>query len=143
MIVTAITGSANDLEALKAAAVRYVAAMKAAVAIADDADCSELIAKANNYAAAKIAYYTAARQAIPALLQMARGEETASGYGNELTEILRGFGEDKDEEATSALKAKLNQCPTSDQRDQARLAVEHANQTAEQFVKDFNRLEGV
>ena len=32
--------------------------------------------------------------------------------------------------------------PPSDQRDQARLAVEEAKQTAEQFVKDFGGLEG-
>lgn len=60
-----------------------------------------------------------------------------------ITEIFRGFGEDMDEEATDALEAKLSRCPTSNQRDQARLAVEHAEQNAEQFVKDFNRLEGV
>jgi hypothetical protein len=34
----------------------------------------------------------------------------------------------------SSLEAKLNQCPTSDQRDQARLAVDHAKQIAEQFI---------
>ena len=62
---------------------------------------------------------------------------------NELIEIFRGLGEDRDEEATAGLEAKLNRCPTSDQRDQARLAVEHAKRTAEQFVKDFGRLEGV
>ena len=116
--------------------------MKAALAVSDDSDCSETIAKANDYAAAKVAYYTAALQAMPALLQMAKGKETNSGYGNELTEIFRGFGEDKDQEATGALEAKLSLCPNSDERNQARLAVEQAKQTAEQFVKDFSRLEG-
>jgi hypothetical protein len=80
---------------------------------------------------------------MPVLIEIAKGQQTDSGYGNELTEIFRGFGEDRDEEATGALEAKLNQYPTSDQRDQARLAVEHAKETAEQFIKDFSRLEGV
>ena len=143
IMVAAITAFADDLEGLKATSVRYVAAMKAVLAISDDSDCPELVAKANDYAAAKGAYYTAAREAMPALLQIAKGEKTDSGYGNELTQIFRGFGEDSDEAASGAPEAKLNQCPTSDQRDQARLAVEHAKQTAEQFVKDFGRLEGV
>ena len=43
-----------------------------------------------------------ARQAMPALLQMAKGQETDGRYGNELTEIFRGFGEARDEEATGA-----------------------------------------
>ena len=63
----------------------------------------------------------------PALLEIAKGQETDSRYGNELTEIFRGFGEDRDEEASCALEAKLNQCPASGQRDQARLVVERAN----------------
>ena len=65
-----------------------------------------------------------------------------SGYGNELAQICRGFGEDSDEAAIGALEAKLSRCPISDQRDQARLVVDHAKQIAEQFVKDFGRLEG-
>ena len=73
---------------------------------------------------------------------MAKGQKTDTGYGNELTEIFRGFGEETDGEATKALEAKLSRCPTSDQRDQARLAVDHAKQTAEQFVKDFGWLDG-
>jgi hypothetical protein len=115
---------------------------QAALAISGDSDCSELISKANDYAAAKVAYYKATRQAMPALLEIAKRQATDSRYGNELIEIFRGFGEDRDEEATGALEAKLNRCPPSDQRDQARLAVEEAKQTAEQFVKDFGGLEG-
>jgi hypothetical protein len=51
---------------------------------------------------------------------MAKGQKTDTDYGNELTGIFRGFGEERDEEATGELEARLNQCPTSDQRDQAR-----------------------
>ena len=81
------TALADDLEALKAAARRYVAAMKA---VLKTADCSEGIVEASEYAAAKVAYYAAARQAMPALLQMAKGEKTDSRYGQELTEIFDG-----------------------------------------------------
>lgn len=126
MIVAAITGFAGNLEDLKAASIRYVAAMKAVLAISDDSDCPGLVAKAIDYAAAKVAYYMAARKAMPALLQMATGQNTDNGHGDELTEIFRGFGEERDQEATGALETKLSRCPASDQRDQARVAVEHA-----------------
>jgi hypothetical protein len=119
IMLAAITAFAGNFEDLKAASVRYVAAMKAALALSDD---SELIAKANGY--------TAARKAMPDLLQMAKGRKADTGYGNELTEIFRGFGKEKNEEATGALEAKLNRCPSSDQRDQARVAVDHAKQIA-------------
>jgi hypothetical protein len=143
IIVTAINAYADDLEDLKAAAVRYVAAMRAALALSDGSDCPETTAKAKEYAAAKMAYYAAARQAMPALLEMARGPKANSHYGNELTEISRSFGEYRDEEVTETLDVRLNRCPASDQRDQARLAVQQAKETAEQFVKDFGRLDGV
>jgi hypothetical protein len=100
IIVAAITGYADDLEDLKAASVRYVASMKAVLALSDEADCSETVSRANDYAAAKVAYYRAARRAMPALLEMAKRQETSNGYGDELTEIFRGFGEDRDEEVT-------------------------------------------
>ena len=64
IIVAAISSYPDDLRDLKAASVRYVALMKAALALSDEADCSETIAKANDYAAAKVAYYKAARRAI-------------------------------------------------------------------------------
>ena len=143
IIAGAITAYADDLEDLKAASGRYVAAMKAALALPDAPDCSEAIAKAGEYAAAKIAYYDAARQAMPALLQNAKGLKSDSTYGEELTEIFRGFGEDRDEEATVTLESELYRCPTSDRRDQARTAVELARQIAAQFVKDFGGLDGV
>ena len=90
-----------------------------------------------------MAYYNAARQAMPALLQMAKGEQTDSRYGEELTEIFRGFREDQDEQATATLEAKLHQCLRSDERHEALMAVKRAQQIAEQFIKDFGRLEGV
>jgi hypothetical protein len=116
-----ITAFADDLADLKAASVRYVAAMRGVLALTNDSDCSELISKANDYAAAKVAYYKAARQAMPALLEIAKRQATESRYGNQLIEIFRSFGEDRDEEATGALEAKLNRCPPSDQRDQRAL----------------------
>jgi hypothetical protein len=103
IMLGAITSSADDLRTLKAAARRYVASMKAVPALPDAPDCSETIAKAGEYAAAKMAYYQAAGQAMPALLQIAKGEKTDSRFGNELTEIFRGFGEDKDKEITRIL----------------------------------------
>ena len=57
IMLTGITAHADDLGDLKAAVVRYVATVKAALAISDGSDCSERIAQANDYAAAKIAYY--------------------------------------------------------------------------------------
>ena len=142
IIVAAITAYADDLEDLKAMSVRYVTTMKAALGLSAQADCSETVAKANEYAAAKVAYYEAARRAMPALLEIAKGQETNSGYGNELMEIFRSFGEGRDEEVTEMLNAKLNRCPSSGQRDQACLAVDQAKETAEQFIKDFGRLDG-
>ena len=133
--MTAITAPGDDLENLKATSVRYVAAMKAALELSDDSDCSETIGKANEYAAAKVEYYRAARQAMPALLEMAKGPETNSHYGNELLEIFRGFGEDTDEAASQTLEAKLNLCPNSDRRDQVGLAIEHAKEISERLLR--------
>ena len=79
---------------------------------------------------------------MPRLLDMAKGQETNNSYGNELTEVFRGFGENRDEEVSKTLEAKLNRCRSSDQQDQARLAVEQAKETAERFIKDFGRLDG-
>src|SRR5258708_7950179 len=110
----AVTGAADDLGTLETAARRYVASMKAVPALPDAPDCSETIAKASEYAAAKIAYYDAARQAMPVLLQNAKGQKTDSRYGSELTEIFRGFREDRDEEATGTLETKLEICGNSE-----------------------------
>jgi hypothetical protein len=142
IMLGAITSSADDLGILETAAKRYVASMKAVLALPEAPDCSQTIAKAGQYAAAKIAYYDAARQAIPALLQNAKGPKSDSTYREELTEIFRGFGEDRDEEATASLETKLHQCMISYQRDEALRAVKQARQAAAQFVKDFGRLEG-
>jgi hypothetical protein len=117
--------------------------MKAVLALPEAPDCSETIAKASEFAAAKIAYYAAARHAMPVLLQNAKGQETDSSYGDVLTEIFRGFGQDKDEEATEFLFDELKPCPASEQRDRTRMAIEQARQIAEQFIKDFGALEGV
>jgi hypothetical protein len=106
--------------------------MKAA--LSDGSDSSETLAEANEHAAAKVDYYRAARQAMPDLLQIATREETGNPSGEELTRIFHDFGEDKDHDASGMLEAKLNLCPKSDQRDQTRLAVERAQQIAEQFV---------
>jgi len=142
IISAAITAHADALEDLKAASVCYVAAMKAALALSDREDCTETVAKSDEYSAARVAYYKAARRALPALLETAKGQETSNGYGNELTEIVRGFGENRDEEVTEMVEAKLNRCPSSDQGDQARLAVEQAKEAGERFTKDFGQLEG-
>jgi hypothetical protein len=80
---------------------------------------------------------------MPNLLQMAKRDKADNTYGEELSRIFHGFGEDRDQEAIGMLEAKSNLCPKSDQRDQANLAVERAQQIAEQFVKDFNGLEGI
>jgi hypothetical protein len=142
-VLSAVTGCADDLGALNAAARRYVSAMKSVLELPEGVDCSETIAKAGQYATAKIAYYDAARRAMPALLQVVKGQKSDSTYGEELTEIFRGFGEDRDEEATATLEANLHQCMISYGRDEALRAVEQARQTAAQFVKDFGGLDGV
>jgi hypothetical protein len=59
IIVAVISAYADDLGSFKSAAIRYVDAIKTALALSDEADCSETVAKASEYAAAKIAYYNA------------------------------------------------------------------------------------
>ena len=80
---------------------------------------------------------------MPTLLRSARGESSGTVDEKELTEIFRGFGEDKDEEAAAALENKLRACPTSGESEKARSAIDSARQVAEKFVKDFGRMEGV
>lgn len=135
LVLLAFAASADDLGALKAPAERYVASMKAALALQEDSACSDTIAKAEEYAAAKVAYYEAAQQAMPALLSFVTGQDSDSSDGKELTDTFRGFGADKDSETTRLLEAKLNQCPTSSQRDRAQLSVERARRKAEQFQR--------
>jgi hypothetical protein len=70
---------------------------------------------------------------------------SATGGQSDMTVLcppLSATHEDKDEEAIVAMEAKLCRCLTSDKRDQAKMAVEQAQQIAEQFIEDFGRLEG-
>jgi hypothetical protein len=116
------TATADDFEILRDTAERYLAAMKAALALSDDSECSETIAKAEEYAAAKVAYHRAARQVMRAAIQGPTGQNN----GKELISIFRGFGPDKDEEAMMELEARLARCPASDERDHAQKAVERS-----------------
>jgi hypothetical protein len=126
----------NDLEVLKAAAARDVAAMNAVLALPSSAECSEVISKAKEYAAAKISYYRAALQKMPYLVEMARGEKNR--YGEDLIELNRGPGEEEDEEATMILLSKLRDCESSNQE---RKSLEEARQMAEEFLRSLRRLE--
>jgi hypothetical protein len=141
-MLVASASDADDLQALKGAARRYVAAIKAVLSLPRAADCSEIVWKSSEYAAAKVAYYKTARQAMPSLIQMARGEKTDTRYGEDLIELFRGSGEDDDEEATVILLSKLRSCENINQHNQERKAVEDAQKIAEQFLKDFGRREG-
>ena len=147
LVASAMLGAfishADDLQALKAAAGRYAVAIKAVVDLPMAAGCSEIRSKARQYAAAKVAYYKAAREAMPSLIRMAKGEKTDNGYGKDLVELFRGSGEEEDEQATVLLLLKLRRCEDFNQRCQERKAVEDAEHIAEQFLKDFAQLEGV
>jgi hypothetical protein len=107
------------------------------------ADCSETNSKACEYAAAKVAYYKTARQAMPFLTQMVKGEKTDTRYGEDLIELFFGSGVEDDEEATVVLLSKLRGCEDFNQGCQEREAVEDAEKIAEQFLKDFWELAGV
>jgi hypothetical protein len=142
-LVGAVGAQASNLDTLKAAAKRYVAAMETALGLSEPSSCPQIIAVANEYAKAKIAYYCAARAAMPTLLQSARGESSGTVDEQELIEIFRGFGEDQDEEASAVLENNLAACPGSDERDKAFAAIDSARQVAEKFLKDFGQMEGV
>ena len=79
---------------------------------------------------------------MPSLVQMIKGGKTDKRYGEDLIELFDGFGDEEDEEATVILMSKLRECETSYQLIQVRKAVEDAKRVAEQFLKDFGRLEG-
>ena len=143
LMLGSLASEADDLQALKEAAGRYVIAIKAVLGMPEAADCSEIICKAREYAAAKVAYYNAARQAMPALLRLANGEKTEGRYGQDLIELFHGSGEEDDEQAIVMLGSKLRGCDDSNQHCQQREAVEDTEQIAEQFLKDFGQLEGV
>jgi hypothetical protein len=138
----ALMAAADDLGALKAAAGRYFAAMKAVLALPKTADCSDTSTKGSEYATAKIACYQAARRAMPVLLQLVKGEKTDSRYGQDLIELFRGSGEDEDQEATIMLESMLRRCGYSLESLRARKAIEDARQSAERFLNDFHRLQG-
>jgi hypothetical protein len=70
-LVGAVGAQAGSLDTLKAAAKSYVAAMENALGLSEASSCPQIIAVANEYAKAKIAYYCAARAAMPLLLQSA------------------------------------------------------------------------
>jgi hypothetical protein len=120
-----------------------VLAIQSALGLSETSSCPQIVAIANEYAKAKTAYYGAARAAMPTLLQSARGESSGTTDEKELIELFRGFGEDQDEEAGSALENKLGACPNSNEREIALSAVNRARKVAEQFVKDFGQMEGV
>jgi hypothetical protein len=139
----ALVSHADELQTLKDAAGRYVVAIKAVLSLPEAADCSETSSKACEYAAAKLAYYKVAREAMPSLIQMARGEKTDTRYGEDLIELFFGSGEEDDEEATVVLLSKLRGCEDFHQSCEERKAVEDAERIAEQFLKDFGQLAGV
>jgi len=99
------------------------------LALPKTADCSDTSTKGSECAAAKIAYHQAARRAMPALLQMVKGEKTDSGYGQDLIELFHGFGEDEDQEATITLELKLRRCGYSVEPLRARKAIQDARQS--------------
>jgi hypothetical protein len=133
---------ADDLQTLREAAGSYVVAMKAVLNLPGTADCSEISAKATEYATAKVAYYNVAREAMPSLIGMVKGENTDQRYGEDLIELFRGFGDEEDAEATVLLISKLRGCENSDKSAQLRKAIEEAQQVADEFLKAFARLEG-
>jgi hypothetical protein len=142
IMIGALTSYADDLQGLKAAAAHYVAVMKVVLALPKTTDCSDTSSEGSEYAAAKMRYYQAARQAMPTLLQMVKGEKADSGYGQDLIELFRGFGEDEDQEATITLESRLRRCGYSVESLRARKAIEDARQTAERFLNDFRHLQG-
>lgn len=141
-LVGASVSYAEDLQTLKAAASRYVVSIKAVLSLPGSTDCSETSSMAREYATAKVDYYNAARQAMPSLVQMAKNEKSDTRYGEDLIELFRGAGVEEDEHATVILLSKLRGCENLDQRIETRNAVENAQQIAEQFLKEFRRLEG-
>ena len=92
-LIAIIGVRAGNLDTLKAAAKSYVAAMESTLSLSETASCTEIIAVAKEYAKAKIAYYEAARAAMPTLLQSARGESSGTVDEKELAEIFQGFVE--------------------------------------------------
>src|SRR5260221_13813515 len=98
-------------------------------------NCSEfnIIDKAKEYAAAKIAYYEAAWAAKPSLLELAKGGTIDNPAAKEVTEIFKGCGEDQDAQADAALRAALDKCEQSDDATQAKAELARTRAVAEQL----------
>ncbi|MBV9873789.1 MAG: hypothetical protein JO025_03585 [Verrucomicrobia bacterium] len=139
LTIGSFASEADDLQALNNAAARFVVAMQSVLDLPMAADCFETNSRADEFAAAKVAYYKAAREAIPSLIQMAKGERTGNQYGEDLIELFRGSGQEADQAATEMLLSKLRECENS--REQQ--TVQDAERVAEQFLKDFGQLDGV
>jgi hypothetical protein len=142
VLVGALPVVADELKELRAAAGRYVASIKAVLTLPKSANCYEISLKAGEYASTKVAYYAAARKAMPALIRMAKGEKTDSRYGEDLIELFRGAGEEEDQQATIILEFELRSCDSQDQKIQTRKSLKEAQQIAEDFLRDFGRLDG-
>jgi hypothetical protein len=142
-LVLLAAARARDLDALETAAKRYEAAMDAAVTLQENSPASAIIATAKAYAASKIAYYDAARAALPTLLQLAKGESADSLDAKELVAIFRGNGVVLEAESENALQYALTKCrQDSDATKNAKAELARAKKVAEDFVKDFGKIEG-
>ena len=142
-LVPFVTTRAGDLDALKVAARSYVAAMAAAVTLQENSPECAIIASAKAYAATKIAYYDAARAALPTLLQLAKGESADSLDAKELVAIFRGNGVALEAESENALQYALTKCrQDSEATKNAKAELARAKKVAEDFVKDFGKIEG-
>jgi hypothetical protein len=119
-LVPFVTDRAGDLDALKVAAKSYVAAMAAVVTLQENSPECAIIASAKAYAATKIAYYDAARAALPTLLQLAKGESADSLDAKELVAIFRGNGVALEAESENVLQIRSHQMPAGLRRDEER-----------------------
>lgn len=142
-LVPVVTARAGDLDALKVAAQRYEASMGAAVALQEDSPESAIIATAKTHAATKIAYYEAARAAMRVLLQLAKGDGTDSPDAKELVAIFKSNGVEREAESEDALQYALTKCrQDSNATKNAKAELARAKKVAEDFVRDFGKLEG-
>jgi hypothetical protein len=118
--------------------------MDAAVTLQENSPESAIIATAKAYAASKIGYYDAATAAMPALLQLAKGESADSLEARELVAIFRSNGGALEAESENALQYALTKCrQDSDATKDAKAEMARAKQVAEDFAKNFGKMEGV
>jgi hypothetical protein len=142
-LVPFVTARAGDLDALKAAARSYVATMDDAVTLQENSPECAIIASAKAYAATKIAYYDAATAALPALLQRAKGESSDNPNARELVTIFRSNGAALEAGSENALQYALTKCRQDpDATEKAKAELARAKKVAEDFVKDFGKIEG-